>query len=466
MGYSFVTADRDQGFLLAPDVREWLPEDHLAWCVIDVTGELDLAGLRAAYRADGQGRPAFDPAVMVALLLYCYCTGVRSSRAVERACQTDVACRVITGNRVIDHATVARFRVRHRAALRGLLVQSLAVCARAGMVKVGLVALDGTKVEAAASSAANRTGEQLAGLIAGLEAVVGAMLAQACAADEAEDALFGAGRRGDELPAVLARRQARLERLRAAKARLDAGQADLAAAQQAVVDAYEQAVAGRGGKRPPGRPPGSTPPRRGNRARKAKAGKPERANATDPDSRVMKTAHQGYLQGYNAQVLAGGGQLIVAAGAFSDQVDKNLLHPMLARGAANLDAAGITDPVRAAVAGSGYASAANFAAPAGPILLVAVGKDARQAGRDTTPAAVPRAWAPMAARLSTPAGRKLCKRRSPMVEPIFAQIFSRGGRRIRYRGLDAADTEIQLLATAHNLRKYYARWLTATPAPA
>ncbi len=444
MGYRFVTAGREQGFLLPPDVRDWLPEDHLAWCVIEVTGQLDLGGFRAAYRADGQGRPAFDPAVMVALVLYCYCTGVRSSRAIERACLTDVACRVITGNRVIDHATVARFRARHRAALKGLLAQSLAVCARAGMVKVGLVAVDGTKVAASAAGSANRTAGQLGELIGGLEAEVEALLAQAAAADEAEDALFGADRRGDELPGQLARRAERLERLRAAKARVDAETAarDARAAKAA---AYERAAA-ETGKRPAGRPP----------KRPGPADKPPRASATDPDSRVMKSPH-GFLQGYNAQVLAGGGQLVLAAGAFSDPNDMRLLHPMLARGQANLAAAGITGPVRAAVADAGYASTANFAAARQPILLVAVSKEARQAGRAAGPDRIKKAHQAMAARLATPAGRRLYQRRSPMIEPVFAQMLQRGGRRIRYRGLQAADAEICLWATTHNLLKYHTR---------
>ncbi len=453
MGYSFVRADRDQGFLLPPDVREWLAEDHLAWCVIDVVDQLDLGGFRAAYRADGQGRPAFDPAVLVALILYCYCTGVRSSRAIERACHTDVACRVITGNRVIDHATIARFRVRHRQELRGLLVQGLAVCARAGMVRVGLVALDGTKMTANAAASANHTARRMGELITGLEAEVEAMLAQATAADQAEDELFGPGSRGDDLPRQLARRADRLERLRAARARLEEESAARQAARQAKISAYDQAVADRDGKRPPGRPPsrgddGDTLPR---------------ANATDPDSRVMKSRNA-YLQGYNAQVLAGGGQLILAAGAFSDQADMRLLHPMLARGQANLAAAGIAEPVRAVLADAGYASAANFAASSGPILVVAVGKDARQAGRDPVPVKVKNPHKRMAARLATPAGKGLYKRRSPMIEPVFAQMLNRTGRQIWYRGLDAADAEVQLLATAHNLRKYHAHGHRARPA--
>lgn len=452
MGYNFVTAGREQGFLLPVDVREWLPEDHLAWCLIDVVAQLELGGFRAAYRADGQGRPAFDPAVMVALVLYCYCTGVRSSRAIERACQADVACRVITGNRVIDHATIARFRHRHRQGLKGLLAQSLAVCAQAGMVKVGLVALDGTKIAANAAGSANRTASQLDELITAAEAEAEAMLAQAAAADQAEEAMFGEGR-GDELPARLARRAGRLARLKAAKARLDQEEAARQAAQQAKVAAYQRAVAARGGKRPRGAAPGSVPRKRN---RNGGQDKPPRASTTDPDSRIMKSK-DGYLQGYNAQVLAAGGQLVIAAGAFTDGVDVALLHPMLERGHATLAAAGIKDPMRAALADTGYASAANFTAPCEPILLVAVGKDAKQAGRDSRPMKIKKGHEQMTSRLASPAGSRLYRRRSPMVEPVFAQMLHRGGRRIYYRGLDAADTEIHLWATAHNLLKYHTR---------
>lgn len=446
-----MTADRDQGFLLPVDVREWLPEDHLAWCLIDVVAQLDLGGFRAVYRADGQGRPALDPAVMVALILYCYCTGVRSSRAVERACQADVACRVITGNRVIDHATIARFRARHRQRLKGLLAQSLAVCAQAGMVKVGLVALDGTKVAASAAGSANRTASQLDDLITAAGAEVEQMLAQAAAADQAEDGMFGDGRRGDELPGRLARRPERLTRLQAAKARLDEQEAARRAEQQAKVAAYQQAVSARGGRRPRGPAPGSAPPKRN---KNGGQDKPPRANTTDPDSRIMKSK-DGYLQAYNAQVLAAGGQLVIAAGAFTDPVDTALLHPMLERGHATLTAARIKDPIRAALADAGYASAGNFAAPCEPILLIAVGKDAQQAGRDSRPMKIRKGHERMAARLASPAGHSLYRRRSPMVEPVFAQMLHRGGRRIHYRGLDAADAEIHLWATAHNLLKYH-----------
>ena len=174
MAYNFLACDRDQAFLFPPDVRDWLPADHLAWFVLDVVDQLDLGPFLAAYRADGHGRAAYQPR----MLLYAYCTGVRSSRQIERRCLEDIAFRVLSANSTPDHVTIARFRVRHEQALAGLLVQSLKLCAAAGMVRVGLVALDGTKIEANAA-AANRTH-------AHLEAQVAELLSQAAEADRAE----------------------------------------------------------------------------------------------------------------------------------------------------------------------------------------------------------------------------------------------------------------------------------------
>jgi transposase len=157
MAYNLRACDRDQAFLLPPDVREWLPADHLAWFVLDVVDQLDLGPFLKAYRADGHGRAAYAPRMLLAVLLYAYCTGTRSSRQIERRCQEDIAFRVLSGNSSPDHVTIARFRVRHEQALAGLLVQSLQLCAAAGLVRLGLVALDGTKIEANAAAAANRT---------------------------------------------------------------------------------------------------------------------------------------------------------------------------------------------------------------------------------------------------------------------------------------------------------------------
>jgi transposase len=228
MAYNFLACDRDQAFLLPPDLREWLPTNHLAWFMLDVVDQLDLHPFLAAYRADGHGRAAYAPRMLLGVLLYAYCTGVRSSRQIERRCHEDIAFRILAGNSTPDHVTIARFRVRHEQALADLLIQSLRLCAAAGMVRVGLVALDGTKVAANAAERANRTH-------AHLEAQVAEMLQQAAEADRAEDQQHGAAR-GDELPRALAGRAERLARLQRAKALLEA---EAAARQQR----YQQRVA-------------------------------------------------------------------------------------------------------------------------------------------------------------------------------------------------------------------------------
>src|SRR5919197_1394405 len=211
MPAKFVACDRDQVLLLPPSLREWLPEGHLAWFVIDAVAELDLAAFYGDYRADGWGRAAHDPRMMVALLLYAYATGVRSARAIERRLREDVAFRVIAANRVPDHATLARFRVRHEEALGELFSQVLGLCARAGLVRAGTIALDSTRLHADASGDANL----------GYERIAREILADAARIDAEEDALYGE-RRGDELPPELADPRTRRERLRAAKRALEA----------------------------------------------------------------------------------------------------------------------------------------------------------------------------------------------------------------------------------------------------
>jgi len=210
MAQSFIACDREQAFLMPPDVREWLPEGHLAWFVLDMVAAMDLAAFYAAYREDGRSRPAYEPSMMVALLLYAYARGVRSARAIERACEEDVAYRVIAAQAKPDHATIARFVERHERALASLFGSVLGLCAQAGLVKVGVVAIDGTKVQANASRDATCDEEQIAREI----------LEEAKVVDAAEDELYGEAR-GDELPPELATAQGRKKWLRAWQRRLD-----------------------------------------------------------------------------------------------------------------------------------------------------------------------------------------------------------------------------------------------------
>jgi transposase len=197
MAYNFLRGDRDQPFLLPPDLRDWLPAGHLAWFILDVTDQVDLEPFYRQHRADGHGHPAYDPETLLGVLLYGYCLGVRSSRQLERRCHEDIAFRVLAGNQLPDHVTIARFRARHEQALAGFLVASLRLCAAAGLVRLGLVALDGTKVAANAANTASHTLDKL-------EAEVAEILRQAAEADQRDDLEHGDAR-GDELPEALAR---------------------------------------------------------------------------------------------------------------------------------------------------------------------------------------------------------------------------------------------------------------------
>jgi transposase len=514
MAYNFSGGgDGDQVFLMPPDPRDWLPEGHLAWAVRRAAGELDLAPFLSAYRADGQGKAAYHPRMMVALVLYCYCKGIRSSRAIEMATFDDVGARVICGGLHPDHATNARFVRRHKEPVKGLLVQSLTACAREGLVRVDVTAGDGTKVKANASMAANATAEQLGLDIAGLEelleAEVAAWIERAAAADAAEDALFGgdggpggppSGGRGRQRTAdKLARRQAagakleagrrarrqqaeaeragRIAKLAAEKERLEARAAEELAKGQAKVDRYAQRAAARAAGSatwPRGRAPGPAERQRDVRASAAAAARaaakleeaiaapaaepsparPPKANTTDLGSRVMPLKKGGYDQLYNLQAFAGRPQVIFAAGTHPGTTDTTALHPLLAAAAANLAAAGIPDKISKALFDAGYASEDNFTAPCDAELYIAVTRESVQAGQPggAAPLSAQPGWQAMAAKLDTPEGRAVCKQRKAIIEPVFAQLFARFGRTLNYRG-DMVATEIHLWAAVHNMLK-------------
>jgi transposase len=449
MAYNFRILDREQMYLMPPSLREWLPEDDLAWLVMDAVRQMDLKKFHSRYREDGRGNAAYDPSMMVSLLLYSYCMGERSSRRIERLCERDVAYRVIAANQVPDHTTVARFRQAYEQELGELFTQVLKLCAEAGLVKVGLVALDGTKLKANAALAANRTHTSI-------EEEVQKWLKEAQATDEEEDRLHGPDRRGDELPPELADRRSRLARLKECKERLEREAAQAAARQQAKIEAAqaEEAATGkkRRGRKP--NPPDPTP--------EADA----RANVTDPDSRIMKT-RSGYVQGYNAQAVVTEDQIVVAAEVTQEENDVHQLHAMLAKAKENLEVAGCREELEAAVADAGYWSEANIreADSHGPELLIATTKDwkQRKALRDTPP---PRGRIPanlpprelMERKLLTKRGRALYKKRSQTVEPVFGQIKeTRGCDRFLRRGKSACDSEWKLICTTHNLLKLWRR---------
>src|SRR5919112_1201983 len=359
MGQRFVMCDREQSFLMPPDVREWLPRRHLARFVIDAVAEMELEAFYAAYRVDGRSRPPCDPAMIVAVLLYAYARGVRSSRVIERACDEDVAFRVLAAQQRPDHATIARFIERHAYAIAGLFGEVLTLCARQGLTSVGVIAVDGTKLQANASRNENLDYEQIAREI----------LEEAKAVDAAEDELYGDAR-GDELPEEFATAQGRRGWLREAKQRLEA---ERAANPQPVprsrpkrvkeakrrleeelwtetranraYEAYRARGRMKDGRRF-GRPPDPYQPP------ETPAG---RINLTDPDSHVVKGSRgRGFLQGYNAQAVANEQQIVIAAEVMTVAPDFGHLQPMLDAAQRELGAAGVTDIPQVLLADAGY----------------------------------------------------------------------------------------------------------------
>jgi len=439
MAYNFRPVERDQSFLLPPSMKDWLPEDHLAFFVLDVVEQMDLQPFFLRYRDDGWGAAAHEPKMMVALLLYAYCIGERSSRKIERRCNEDIAFRVICANNSPDHTTIARFRKENEQALATCFTEVLRLCASAGLVRIGTVALDGTKIMANAALSANRSKSSI-------EAEVAAILAEAAATDEGEDQTFGPQRRGDELPEAMRSRQGRLARLAECKARLQAQ--DVAVAHEAKVRRRE-AIAQETGRKVVGRPPKCRKPTKNSLV----------ANPTDPDSRVMKARYT-YLQGYNAQALVTEDQVIVAAGITQEPADMHQLHPMLERGRGELQAANIKEGIGVVLADAGYYSEANLEAAAGPRerFLVAVTNehDQRTGSSTTTGARKGSRGLAMRDELAREEGRLLYAKRAGMVEPVFGQIKEvRGARRFSRRGLRACDAEWRLICTTHNLLKLW-----------
>lgn len=344
--------DLDQLLLMPPSVRDWLPEDHLAFFVIEVVAELDLALFYRVYRDDGRGGAVYDPAMMLAVLFYAYCTGERSSRRVERRLVEDVAFRVVAVNQRPDHATLARFRRRHQDAIAKLFGQVLALCVRAGLVDAGLVAIDGTKIGADASFFANRKREELAAEI----------LAEAEKTDAAEDEQFG-DRRGDELPDEWAGGRDRRARIREALGELDRQKARDYETRMAE-RAAKQAAAGRKLTGPAPKP---------DAARRIQL---RRANTTDPHSRIIAAGTKGVLQGYNAQAAATVQQIVLAAEATVTSNDQPHFLPMATAVTENLAEAGHREQVKTFVADAGYWTTANGTAEIGAQVLIATRKPA------------------------------------------------------------------------------------------
>jgi len=448
MAYNLLPCDREQGYLMPPSLKEWLAEGDLAWFVLDAIEQMDLMDFYVVYRKDGWGAAAYDPAMMVGVLLYAYCQGIRSSRRIARALERDIGFRVVAANRQPDFRTICRFRAEHEKILERLFVQVLRMCREAGLVKLGVVALDGSKVAANASLAANRSYEAL-------EEEVQRMLAEAKAVDEQEDRLFGAGQRGDELPGGLGRRVERLKRLREAKERLEREASVAAKAAQEHLE-QRQAEEAATGKKKRGRKP---------KVVESAPSEAAKANTTDPDSRIMK-ARQGYVQGYNVQAVVSQDQIIVAVGVTQEANDVQQLKPMVETLERTLEAADIEDRPRTVLADAGYWSEANLDTCSklpGPELLIATSKDWKQRKllreQGCPRGRIPQGLSPrerMERKLLTKRGRALYRMRGILVEPVYGQVKEgQGFRRFMRRGFEAATSEASLVATTHNLLKLW-----------
>jgi transposase len=447
---TFRAFEPDQGLLLPPSLDDWLPAEHLARFIGELVDEhLDLSRIRAAY-AEGRGAPPYDPRLMVRILLYGYTIGVRSSRKLEAACVDVVAFRWLAVGAAPDFRAIARFRKRHLSALGHLFMQALALCQAAGMVRLGRVALDGTKVRANASKRKAMSYARMSEKEKILAEQVSALLAEAERIDKAEDARYGKNNRGDELPEELRRRQTRLAKIRAAKAALE-DEAVLAARERA-----ENAARERGDD-------DDTVPAKGTAAADAATPKPKaQRNFTDPDSKIMLTGDGAFHQCYNAQaVVDEDHQVIVATDVNTNAADVGNLIAMTERTRANTGQA----PGQL-LADAGYCSADNleradaFTDQHGTEFYMATGR----ARRDEPPPVAPRGRIPnsatgkqrMARKLSTLKGRAVYARRKAIVEPVFGQMSTlQNAKHLLLRGLDQARGEWLLLATCHNLRKLH-----------
>jgi transposase len=514
MGARFIGGDREQVFLMPPSVRDWVPEGHLVWTVLDAVGELDLSAFYADYRADGHGRPAYEPSMMVALLLYAYARGNRSARGIERACVEDVAYRVVAGNVAPDHSTIAEFRCRHERALGEVFSGVLGLCARAGLASVGVVAIDGTKMSANASINANRDFGQIAREI----------LEEAAEIDRREDELYGRAR-GDELPEHLRTREGRRKALREAKERLERERGQSAEPAEddgdlVAVDLDPQQFV----TRPQGRRAWVREGRRALDAKREREARPiaqdrtdrlfeacrrleeelafEHAadqayeawrargiaadgsrrmapgmvkphepalapsglvNTTDHDSRVVRTHGQAPLQGYNAQMAVNDQQIVLAAEVTTESPDFGHLEPMVRATQRELRTIDLGDP-DVVVADAGYWHQRQMEHIVSDGMTVLVPPDAGLR-KDARPGWTGGIYAFMRRVLASPEGRALYRQRQITIEPVFGQIkFNRAIKRFQRRGRAACRSEWRLIAATHNLIKLHGHRL-AIPTP-
>jgi transposase len=457
MGQNFFPDTVNQTLMFPPSLHDWLPDGHLARFLVDVVAALDLSAIYASYaEKDGRGQAAYAPEVMVRLLLYGYATGICSSRKIQTRTFEDVAFRYLSGDQHPDHATIAEFRKRHLDALSGLFTQALLLCSEAGLVKLGHVSIDGTKIRANASKHKAMSYKHMNETEARLKQEIDALLKQAEDIDAAEDAQYGKDRRGDELPDELQRRESRLKKIGEAKAALEQEAKEKAAQQRAEV---EQKLAERAEEEQ------RTGKKKG--GRKSELPDPELAlpddkaqrNFTDAESRIMPDgANKGsFVQAYNAQIAVdSASQVIVAAEVTQQTNDKKQLLPMIARIAVNLE----QKPEKVS-ADTGYFSEANVTDESvkDVDLYVATGRDKHGEVVESSsdpPLAGASPKEAMRKKLRTEAGRAVYKMRKAIVEPVFGQIKEqRGFRRFSLRGKENVSREWKLVCAVSNLLKLF-----------
>lgn len=481
MGYNFIPFDRNQQYLLPENMLDWLPEGDLAYFVIDAVGQMDLSAFYLAYRRDGWGGAAYDPRMMVALLIYAYSVGERSSRRIERLCQRDIAFRVISGNSAPDHSTIARFRQGREEAISELFGQVIRLCARAELIDPSVIAVDGTRIGADANLNANRSYDSLK---RESEELARKILDEAERVDAEEDRIYGPEGQGGELPQELRDAEARRAWIKERLEEMERQADEAAAKQQKKADEHEERR--RAGEKSIGRKPLAAQEVRDRFLAKTKV------NTTDPESRIMKVP-RGFVQGFNAQAAVTEGQVIVAAYLTQDEADWHHLHPVVDRAAENLTAAGVERSIKSVVADAGYASRDNLleaerrkkealeqgASWSEFFIATASSRDlAREmaGGEAEVPGETPSASEGMACagaprkkarakseaakrmerKLKTKKGRKAYALRGKTIEPVFGQLKAalRFDRFIR-RGFDACSSEWMLMCAVHNLRKLW-----------
>jgi transposase len=445
----FRPINRDTGFLMPPSVDEWLPEKHLARFVVEVIAGLDLRAMIGSYR--GCGEASYHPAILLGILVYGYATGMFSSRKLERATYDSVAFRFIAANEHPDHDTIAAFRRRFLKQIENLFVQVLLLAREIGVLKMGTVALDGTKIHANASRHSALSYEHAGKIEAQLQAEVAELMARAEAADQAD------APDGMSIPDELARREQRLAKLAEARAKIEARAKERLAREQAEHNAK---MAARGakiaatGKKPGGKPP--APPVAG-------PGPTDQVNLTDEESRIMPVAGGGFEQCYNAQtVVAAGCLLVVANEVVQAPNDKQQLQPRLNKLGTLPEELGRAETL---LADTGYFSEANVetCVAAGIDPLIAMGRQPHhppvaERFAPAPPAPInPTPVEAMAHRLKTPEGRKLYAKRKYTPEPVFGIIKSvLGFRQFLLRGLDKVRGEWNLVTMAYNMKRLFA----------